>query len=76
MKVLFFSKKKKQPEIGIKDAIRLLEQLKEKQQDLEEMERALGHHVQADAHKYKRHGLHDYQLQLEKMLEKGKKISA
>ncbi len=76
MKVLTFKRKKKQPEIGIKDAIRLLEQLKEKQQDLEEMERAQGNIVQADAHKYKRHGLNDYQIQLERLLEKGKKISA
>ena len=76
MKILQFGRKKKNPELSLKDAIRLIEQLKEKQMDLEEMERAQGNNVQADIHKYKRHGLHDYQIQLVKLMEKRQKISA
>lgn len=69
-------KKKKVREVTAKDALRLVLQLQEKQQNIEEMEREKGNNLLADIHRNKRHALHDYQLQLEKLLNQGKKISA
>lgn len=69
-------RKKKAREVTAKDALRLVLQLQEKHQNIEEMEREKGNNLIADIHRNKRHGLHDYQLQLEKLLNQGKKISA
>ena len=69
-------KKKKVREVTAKDALRLVLQLQEKHQNIEEMEREKGNNRLADIHRNKRHGLHDYQLQLEQMVKQGKKISA
>ena len=49
-------RKKKVREVTAKDALRLVLQLQEKHQNIEEMEREKGNHLIADIHRNKRHG--------------------